>query len=189
MRVGGKAAARWRPRGAVALVIMAALLWAAWLWNAPGVDAPDIATARVHAIDGDSLALGSGPDARTIRLLGIDAPEYRQICTGGDGMSWPCGVHARDRLATLVKGQSVSCTIAARDQYHRELAHCATAGTRDVGAVMVREGWAMSNASIASASGYPVEEAQAARDQVGIWRGTFDNPRDWRDTHRLVGAD
>ncbi|MEY4269807.1 MAG: hypothetical protein RLZZ58_1023 [Pseudomonadota bacterium] len=191
------AAWRWRRRlrSLAALCFMAALLWLAWGWAAPASDPLAAASGRVHVIDGDSLTLAlagtlSAPDrARTVRLIGIDAPEYRQSCVDASGASWACGKAARDRLATLVQGQSVTCAVVARDQYHRDLATCATPATPDLGKVMVREGWAMSNASIASASGYPVEEAQAAQDKTGIWRGTFQNPRDWRDANRLIGVD
>jgi endonuclease YncB( thermonuclease family) len=191
------AAWRWRRRlrAVAALCILAALVWVAWGWSGAAPGSADGLSGRARAIDGDSLELTFDAGAlapkgvRTIRLIGIDAPEYRQSCADANGKSWDCGKAARDQLAARVKGQSVSCTVVARDQYQRELARCATAATPDLGEVMVREGWAMSNASIASASGYPVEEAHAARDKNGIWRGTFQNPRDWRDANKLLGVD
>jgi endonuclease YncB( thermonuclease family) len=188
---------RWRRRlrSLAALCFLAALLWAAWQWQAPDTARDVIDGTAAHVIDGDSLTLTFDAGAlapkgtRTIRLIGIDAPEYRQSCAERDRTPWPCGRAARDSLAALVKGQFVSCTLVARDQYQRDLGRCATATSSDIGRDMVRAGWAVSNAGIASASGYPLEEAQAARDKAGIWRGSFQTPRNWRDANSLLNAD
>lgn len=60
-----------------------------------------------HAIvnDGDSITLGS----TRVRLRGIDAPEYSQLCTK-DGADYACGKLAREALVRLAAGKAVSCT-------------------------------------------------------------------------------
>src|SRR4051794_9155643 len=66
----------------------------------------EVVTGQAHAIDGDSLRV----DGRELRLIGIDAPEYRQTCRRA-GQDEPCGLQARDRLAALLRGGGVSCSI------------------------------------------------------------------------------
>lgn len=96
--------------------------------------------APVHgiaqALDGDSLKVGK----TRVQLFGIDAPEFDQLCTRED-KRWACGVAAADQLAELVTGHTVSCLPTGRDQYHRVLARCRSAGT-DVNLTMVQTGYA-----------------------------------------------
>ena len=54
----------------------------------------------VQAIDGDSLRIGT----RTVRLKGIDAVEYQQLCRMADDTEWHCGVEARKALVALAEG-------------------------------------------------------------------------------------
>lgn len=137
---------------------------------------PLAGTAR--ASDGDSLRIG---DTR-IRLLGLDAPELAQSCTGDDGTSWPCGQVARSRMSELLASGPLDCRPEDRDQYDRLLAVCRVDG-QDIAAVMVGEGLAISS------GGYWNEEAKARREGLGIWSGGFDLPADWRrDQARPQGA-
>ncbi|WEK02731.1 MAG: thermonuclease family protein [Candidatus Devosia phytovorans] len=129
---------------------------------------PVAGQARVS--DGDSFRLG---DER-IRLLGMDAPELAQQCDTADGSKWTCGRSARDRMAELLSSGAVDCRPEGRDQYDRLLATCRV-NDQDLGAIMVGEGLAVSS------GGYWTEEAAARRDSRGIWAGSFDRPRDWRD--------
>lgn len=148
------------------LVLAGVALVAAWL---DPVQPPVIGKARVS--DGDSFWMGE----QRIRLLGLDAPELSQQCEEADGASWPCGRAARDRMASLLAGP-VDCVPEQHDRYQRLLARC-TASGRDLGAVMVSEGLAVS-------SGDYWREEQAARSaRLGIWAGSFARPSDWRDDH------
>ncbi len=124
-------------------------------------------TAR--AIDGDTLAIG----AARIRLIGLDAPERKQTCTRPNGAVWSCGTEAGARLAALVAGQQVQCALAGRDRYRRDLARCRVP-QGDLGAILVREGWAVADGAYLDEASY----ARAAR--LGIWSGTFEQPRDVR---------
>lgn len=128
-------------------------------------------TARVS--DGDTLRIGSD----RIRLVGLDAPEHDQICTDAGGDAWPCGREATRRLRDLIGDETVSCATEGRDQYGRYLGRCEV-DDDDVGAVLVSEGLA-----VASFPSYGTEESLARREKRGIWSGTFDTPRQWRDTH------
>ena len=76
----------------------------------------------------------------------------------------------------VLAGGAVDCRPEDKDQYDRLLARCAVAG-RDVGALMVAEGLAV------SVGDYWQQEAAARAARRGIWAGGFERPADWRDDH------
>lgn len=121
--------------------------------------------------DGDSITMGT----ERIRLRGIDAPEFDQTCRS-KGADYPCGRRARESLSTLIAGQPVSCSGRERDKYGRLLAVC-VAGGRELNGGQVEAGWALAY------GGYEAEEAVARRKGAGLWAGSFDRPRDWREMH------
>ena len=119
--------------------------------------------------DGDTLTVGK----ERMRLRGIDAPEFGQLCTDGGGSEFDCGRRARQALVEAVGGRAVACTGQERDKYGRLLVTC-RAGTTDLNATMVRDGWAV------SFGGYGAEEDVARERSAGLWAGKFERPRDWR---------
>jgi endonuclease YncB( thermonuclease family) len=121
--------------------------------------------------DGDTLTLG----AERIRLSGIDAPEYAQICQRS-GADYACGRRARQALVDLIGGRAVSCDGWRRDRYGRFLGDC-KAGDVDLNRALVAAGWAVAY------GGYEAEERQARSAKAGLWAGGFDRPQDWRRTH------
>lgn len=121
--------------------------------------------------DGDSITLGT----ERIRLRGIDAPEYTQICRKG-GVDYACGKLSRQALARLIGGRPVSCTGWQRDRYGRTLGSCRVDG-KDINRSQVEAGWAVAYGD------FEAEEAAARARKAGIWAGTFDRPRDWRRRH------
>ena len=134
----------------------------------------------VHVIDGDSLRAARDGAMLTLRLSGIDAVEYRQRCMDTAG-EWACGQQARAALESLVGKAPLHCELGAKDAYRRTLATCRTRPFPDgvdVGAEMVRLGWAV---SIDDA--YALEQAEAEAKRRGIWRGDFAPPAEWRAGH------
>lgn len=167
---------RRRLRAIAATVLLAALVMAAWFARPE----PVTSVPLVHVIDGDSLTVRHGDADLTIRLIGIDAVEYRQSCTRA-GMQWPCGREARQALERLVGRGALHCALSAKDRYGRTLAACRTGVSPDgidLSAEMVRQGWA-----IASGTDYLAEEAGAETARRGIWQGRFAKPADWRAAH------
>jgi endonuclease YncB( thermonuclease family) len=140
-----------------------------------------VTPGTVDIIDGDSFRRGKDE----IRLNGIDAPEYRQICRDETGRDWNCGREAARALRSLVSGRSVDCTGLDADRYGRLVSRC-TVGDLELNSEMVRLGWAV--AHMRHGTLYVREEAEARRDKRGIWRGTFDLPEDWRQRHRAPGV-
>jgi endonuclease YncB( thermonuclease family) len=147
-----------------------ALLAFLWLIAAKLNDTAEIAhSGRFHAADGDSLVIGE----ERMRLKGIDAPELSQTCERG-GVRWACGQEARRLLQSLVAANDARCAGTERDRFQRLLVVCHAAGA-DLNGAMVRQGMAVSY------GGYAKEEAQARADKVGLWAGTFEMPRVFRD--------
>jgi endonuclease YncB( thermonuclease family) len=127
-----------------------------------------VKSGAFYAIDGDTLEQGG----ERLRLLGIDAPEYRQQCERR-GSSWPCGRAARDMLVKLLGHGAVDCRGDRRDRYGRLLVTCQM-GKTDINGEMVLYGMAVSY------GGYGSEEARARETKSGLWAGTFERPQDYR---------
>ncbi len=128
-------------------------------------------SGRARIVDGDTLML----DGKRVRLAGIDAPELRQICER-DGQGWPCGTEAKRYLSGLIGDAITTCEADGSDKYGRLLAVC-TIGNRDLNAAMVDGGYAIAFGD------YEIEEAVARQKRTGLWAGTFDVPRQWRQSH------
>jgi endonuclease YncB( thermonuclease family) len=128
-------------------------------------------TGVAEAIDGDSVRIAG----EEVRLSGIDAPELMQTCQVS-GQETPCGRNARAALRRLLGSGLVTCVGSERDRYGRFLAVCRVRGI-DINAAMVRDGHAV------AFGGYAREEAEASAAFKGIWEGTFERPRDWRQRH------
>lgn len=128
-------------------------------------------SGAVFVNDGDTITLSG----ERIRLRGIDAPEYAQACQL-HGADYACGLRAREALVALIAGKAVTCEGGERDRYGRLLAVC-QAGDVDLNRALVEAGWAVAY------GGYEDAERTARERGRGIWAGTFERPRDWRDRH------
>jgi len=134
--------------------------------------------AHVVSIDGDTLRAGNGAE---YRLFGIDAPELKQTCEEANGRSWLCGRAAMTKLTKLIKGGNVTCEEKDKDRYGRVVAVCSAEGTLDLGEAMVLAGYAIDLAS--QGNPYKDAEKEAREAKRGIWRGTFEQPAQWRQAH------
>lgn len=129
-----------------------------------------------RVIDGDTIDVAGS----RIRLWGIDAPESKQQCERG-GSLYSCGLDAATHLRAIIGSARLSCEPRTLDKYGRTVALC-RAGDVDIGAAMVRDGWAM--AFVRYSQDY-VPEERAARDaRRGLWSGAFSPPWQWRTAQR-----
>jgi endonuclease YncB( thermonuclease family) len=158
---------------ALVLVLCLVLLLERYCTVKPEPFGPD---AEIVSIDGDSLRAGNG-DA--YRIFGIDAPELHQSCQEANGTDWLCGRAAKVKLTKLIKGGNVACQLRDTDRFGRNVAVCSAQGVPDLGEAMVREGYAI---DLGRKYGYPYAdaEAEARAEKRGIWRGTFQEPAQWR---------
>ena len=141
------------------------------------VAAPDEVSGVPSITDGDSIRIGK----LRIRIHGIDAPERRQLCRSAQGKDRHCGQASTRALAALVSRRPVRCLKRDVDRYGRLVAQC-FAGSTDLGAEQVRQGWAVAYRRYSRA--YVAQEDQARRARRGIWAGTFQMPWDWRRQNR-----
>lgn len=158
---------------AVALFIFAALTVGVERLNRPETFNRSGAVS-IH--DGDTLTL----NGEKVRLLDIDAPELRQTCRV-DRRQYPCGERSRDALIALVGNRPVTCAATKRDRYRRLLGDCRAGGV-DLNLAQIRSGWA-----VAYGKKLKAEADKARRDGVGIWAGSFEDPKAWRQKRGFAG--
>ncbi len=133
----------------------------------------------VRVIDADTVDV----DGTRFRLHGIDAPEARQTCRAM-GRTWNCGAAATEALQARAEG--MSCTGGEADRFGRTIGTCSAGGT-DLNAWLVANGWAL--AYLQFSEDYADEEAQAQANRLGMHRGQFVDPWNWRRGERLGGSD
>jgi len=121
-------------------------------------------------VDGDTITIGP----TRIFLAGIDAPQADQPCLDPAGKPWSCGMDARRQLSLLLQGQQVTCKTTATNAVRNVSGTCQAGGV-DTGRKMVEDGWAL-----ATDGRYQSAQANARHASVGVWKGSFVNPRDWR---------
>jgi len=149
---------------AVAIVFLSVSAYSAEIEGVPSI------------IDGDTLSIGG----KKIRIHGIDAPEINQECQYPGGV-YLCGRFATEAIYKILLSKAVSCEQRDVDKYKRIVAVCWSGGL-DVGAEMVRQGWA--RAYVAYSRDYLSQEAEAARERRGIWQGWHEAPWDWRKSRK-----
>jgi len=131
-------------------------------------------SGRASVIDGDTIEI----HGQRIRIIGIDAPESRQICTEkATGAETRCGQKAAFWLSNFIAAHPVTCVEEGRDRYNRSLARCQVQES-DVGAAMVTAGWAL--AFTRYSKDYVGQEAEAKSAGSGLWSTEFVAPWEWR---------
>ena len=83
-----------------------AILGLVFLTGAAAAQPQLFGAARV--VNGDTVEIAG----QKVRLLGLDAPEGRQMCQR-DGRPWRCGDDAAAALRGLTAGQTVRCDVRA----------------------------------------------------------------------------
>ncbi len=127
-------------------------------------------------IDGDTIEVHS----TRIRLHGVDAPESRQLCTIND-KPYRCGQQAALALDTLISNSTLHCKGRKMDRYKRLIAVCYLKD-KDINAWLVENGWAIAYRQYSM--DYVGQEDAAKAKKVGIWRGEFQAPWDFRKKKR-----
>ncbi len=129
-----------------------------------------------YVSDGDTLWVQpeEGGPPRKLRIDGIDAPE---ICQAA-------GRTSRDALAGRALHRRVEARVRGHDDYGRGLARLRLDG-EDLGARMVREGFAWSYRYRHSPGPYAAEEAAARNRRLGLFAAADppERPRDFRQRH------
>ena len=85
----------------------------------------------------------------------------------------------------MIGADPVSCEVYGRDRWGRALAECFHAG-QSINAAIVRAGWALAwypSTGAVLGPGYDDAQAGAAAAGVGMWRGEFVPPWEFRQRH------
>jgi endonuclease YncB( thermonuclease family) len=155
-----------------AMLVLSSL---ALLWLSPVASAADL-IGQASIIDGDTIEI----HGQCIRLFGIDAPEHDQLCEANSAQ-YRYGQQASVALSDRIARQTVDCVPHEVDQYGRVVAVC-SAGGEDLNGWMVSQGWALAYRHYSTVY-VPIED-KAHLAGVGIWRGAFQAPWDWRRVQR-----
>ncbi|MEZ6140794.1 MAG: thermonuclease family protein [Zavarzinella sp.] len=130
-------------------------------------------SGQAEVIDGDTLIVAG----ERIRLMGIDAPERKQICWDLVQQSYRCGEWVTVQLQRGIGHSRVICELHGKDRYGRHLGRCRV-GEHDLGFWLVQQGLAVT---------YRTEdrellaaERDARRQRRGLWSGAFQQPSIWR---------
>ena len=135
-------------------------------------------TGVASVIDGDTLEI----HGVRMRLEGIDAPESSQLCYDERNTPWRCGQAAARALDEFIIRKTVQCETHSKDRYGRYIATCYL-GSTDLNAALVASGLAVAYRKYSKR--YVLEEESARAANVGIWRGAFVMPWDWRRGERV----
>jgi endonuclease YncB( thermonuclease family) len=114
---------------------------------------------------------------KRIVLYGVDAPVRGQPCYAGS-KTWDCATASAKTLLNLVGDQEITCEQRRIDQFGRVFAVC-RAGEIDINRALVEAGMAV--ALPKEATDYVAAEAAARAKGIGVWRGPFTNPADYRE--------
>ena len=131
---------------------------------------------KAKVIDGDTIHI----DKNKIRLHGIDAPERNQNCLYNN-QEWACGKESTSALKKLIHNQLINCKIKSIDRYNRYVAIC-FANKINLNKLMVKKGWA--TAYKYYSMDFILEEESARLNKEGIWRGTFEDPYEFRKNNK-----
>ena len=142
------------------------------------------AVEKVVVTDGDTLKIGK----EKIRLFGIDAPEIKQVCNDENNNPYACGHVSKKFLADLLfiknSRKQVFCYYSERDKYKRIIGECfiGTISKTNINRIMVSHGRAV--AYLKYSEKYLDAQNIAKNKKMGIWRGTFDLPEEWRKKNK-----
>ncbi len=114
-----------------------------------------------------------------IQLAGVETPDENQTCLRDGQKPWRCGAAAKAALERLARGRKAECvgTPGGGDAGATETT--CTVNGKDIGAELVRTGFAFSSPGLLSSS-YAAEEDEAKGAKAGLWAGTAERAADWR---------
>ena len=136
---------------------------------------------KPEVIDGDTIKINN----HKIRLYGIDAPEKKQTCKKiylsflifNFQKNYECGEESTSVLKKKIKNKLVKCKIKNKDRYNRFVGVCFIDKT-DLNRWLVRNGHAVAYKKYSKR--YVFDEQYASQNKLGMWRGTFVEPEQWR---------
>ena len=132
-------------------------------------------------IDGDTIKINS----KKIRLHGIDAPEFKQMCKKtyltisflSFTKDYPCGKISTEKLKKKINNKVITCKILDIDRYKRYIGECYKRNL-NLNSWLVSNGHAVAYRKYSKK--YISNEINAKNEKLGIWQGKFEMPWDYR---------
>lgn len=134
------------------------------------------ADEAVPVIDGDTLVI----TGKLMQLAGIDAPELGQRCFN-EKKAWRCGLEAALALRKLLAFGKLECKEKVSDAI-TPLAVYSVDG-KDLATALLQQGYAIALPDADPT--YQKAQSAAKEAKIGIWRGKFVVPAEWREGTRL----
>jgi endonuclease YncB( thermonuclease family) len=172
-------------RLSLALLVLMVALSSSYAQETRQADEKATTSGNVRVVDGDTIKL----DDKTFHLDGIDAPEFDQSCLDAEGATYPCGQIVAQELTKLIGEQRAYCEDLGADTKHktRRIGHCYLLDGADINLWLVQQGWAINFEPYAK-SQFKGDEGDARVSRVGMWKGCFVAPRDFRRWNRRTAT-
>jgi endonuclease YncB( thermonuclease family) len=77
----------------------------------------------------------------TVTIAGIEVTPSDETCVDTGGRNWPCGMRARSAFRSFVRGRALACDLP-EELTEKHYTTACSLGTQDVGAWLVKHGWA-----------------------------------------------
>ena len=138
-------------------------------------------SGNAQIIDGDTIKINS----KKIRLHGIDAPEFNQMCKKPYltiifftfTKDYPCGKISTQKLQKKINNKVITCKILDIDRYKRLIGECYKRNL-NLNSWLVSNGYAVAYRKYSKK--YISNEINAKNEKKGLWQGKFEMPWDFR---------
>ena len=138
-------------------------------------------SGNAQIIDGDTIKINS----KKIRLYGIDAPEFKQMCKKPYltiffftfTKDYPCGKISTQKLQKKINNKVITCKILDIDRYKRLIGECYKRNL-NLNSWLVSNGYAVAYRKYSKK--YISNEINAKNEKKGLWQGKFEMPWDFR---------
>ncbi len=138
-------------------------------------------SGNAQIIDGDTIKINS----IKIRLHGIDAPEFNQMCKKPYltiifftfTKDYPCGKISTQKLQKKINNKVITCKILDVDRYKRLIGECYKRNL-NLNSWLVSNGYAVAYRKYSKK--YISNEINAKNEKKGLWQGKFEMPWDFR---------
>ena len=138
-------------------------------------------SGNAQIIDGDTIKI----NAKKIRLYGIDAPEFKQMCKKpyltimffSFTKDYPCGKISAEKLKKKINNKVINCKILDIDRYKRLIGECYKKNL-NLNSWLVSNGHAVAYRKYSKK--YISKEIYAKNEKLGVWKGKFEMPWDYR---------
>jgi endonuclease YncB( thermonuclease family) len=167
-------------RKAIILIIICSIFF---ILTYKDVKSEEIKEISVNAqiIDGDTIKINS----KKIRLYGIDAPEFKQMCKKPYlkiifftfTKDYPCGKISTQKLRKKINNKVITCKILDVDRYNRFIGECYKRNL-NLNSWLVSNGYAVAYRKYSKK--YVSNEINAKNEKKGLWQGKFEMPWDFR---------